>query len=415
MAESLPTKRQCPCKYFPQCLSSFTAAEYGDLHSLSRKPEVALRRCPGGYTPLHYAAQHGHAAATAMLLGMGSDVDGRPGSSGSNPSSEEEVRWCGATPLHRASFSGAVAAIQVLIQFRGSAPSLQQQECDLFARDKSFGDMMTPLHKAAAGGRPLAIQLLLDTLRSRNTNKDSDATCSNHEAFERDEPKITLLRKGLAATDAQGRTPLEVARSIETIQEAKSVKRWNNVAGSLPDWDRCIAILTAAEKEVGLIELCHSTNEINPSQTGAFRVEIPSLPKHLLSADTCLDCGVKAGSCVTASWEAALRSNLALSATEAALSVNGNLELCIECPTSTTKEASSRVKESSKSTPKGFAGNQRSSINSKRNVENPMLGLRCSLCTEVFMALFRGDRGALVCRACSTRQRKETQLLGNSN
>ena len=62
---------------------------------------------------------------------------------------------CGASPLHRASFSGAVATMKLLME----------HEANLMARDTSFGDDMTPLHKATAGGRHLAVQLLMDGLR----------------------------------------------------------------------------------------------------------------------------------------------------------------------------------------------------------------------------------------------------------
>lgn len=141
--------RSCPCKFLSTSLSSFTAAEYGDIHSLSKINDVATRKDDAGYNPLHFTAQFNHVAATALLLQLGCDVDG----SG----------HCGATPLHRAAFSGATAAMKVLLEWKTpgidypqtiaidaevtcsenatasnthtSAMSSKEKRCDLLARD----------------------------------------------------------------------------------------------------------------------------------------------------------------------------------------------------------------------------------------------------------------------------------------
>jgi len=242
--------RSCPCKRVPLYLSSFSAAEHGDVHALLRHEDtVARRQDAGGNTPLHLASQHGHVAATAMLLQAGCDVN---------------AAASGATPLHRASFSGAVSTMRLL---------LEDSRCNLLIQDTSFGDLMTPLHKAAAGGRYLAVQLLVDALESRHS-----------------------LQQGLTALDADGRTPLDVALEKQQIQndEQKCVARWDSVAGATADWDKCVQLLQSAKDKRGFAD-----NKALPE----------SLPKHLVQESGCSDCD-EAGQCRTASWETAFRAAL---------------------------------------------------------------------------------------------------------
>ena len=127
--------RTCPCKLLPQSLSSFTAAEYGDIHYLSKVKDIATRKDDAGYSPLHLSAQFNHVAATVFLLQIGCPVDG-----------VGEF-----TPLHRAAFSGAVAAMKVLLEWNApgnDASTFSDKEtpsrisdstrgkfCDLLARD----------------------------------------------------------------------------------------------------------------------------------------------------------------------------------------------------------------------------------------------------------------------------------------
>src|SRR3569623_1500706 len=167
--------RSCPCKRIPLSFSSFTAAELGDLSSLSRRrprpPHTVVDSA--GNTPLHLAVQHGHVAVTAYLLQQSKLL-------GCNGDGTSIVNAGAATPLHRASFSGACGTMRLL---------MEHPDCNLLARDVSFGDQMTPLHKAASGGRYLAVQLLLQALEERQ-----------------------LLETALSLGDSQGKTPVEVAR-----------------------------------------------------------------------------------------------------------------------------------------------------------------------------------------------------------
>jgi hypothetical protein len=252
----------CPCKRLPLCLSSFTGAEYGDVHSLSRHglKQLALRvDSVTGDTPLHLSAHHGQVAATALLLQAGCNVNGSDKSK--------------STPLHRASFSGAVATMQLL---------LNEPECNLLAQDKSFGDNMTPLHKAAAGGRVMAVQLLIQALKSKG-----------------------LLEKALLTKDATGSSPLQVAMNcLERAEETmSSVARWNELAGGRPDFEMCAQLLRAQQQ---------------PAQ------KPPGVANKAFSFTECIDCDER--NCRTASWESAFRNALFQSTQEALVGVEGKAD-----------------------------------------------------------------------------------------
>lgn len=262
LMSSSSEKRTCPCKNLPLCLSSFTAAEYGDLHTLAKMgPAVADRKDEAGYTPLHLSAQNGHVAATSLLIQMGCSVSDAGG----------------VTPLHRAAFSGATATIRIL---------LQSPDCDLMARDLSFGDEMTPLHKAAAGGRYLAVQLLIEALKDKE-----------------------LLSIALNARDKSDKTPLEVAKYFRKRQdeERQAVARWDQVAGGVADWDKCTELLvlrtTTYKSTSGFraLENQQSTKQL-----------YPPIPAHLTTREGCIDCGNNNdnGVCLTASWQAAFQAAL---------------------------------------------------------------------------------------------------------
>lgn len=184
-------KLTCPCKNARLRLSSYTAAEFGDLHRIVE----ASSRLDNNHTPLQLAAQHGHTAVTAYLLYT------------TTPSLDSLK-----TPLHRACFSGAVSTMRLLLDFANQKQCLEEL---LLAPDKSFGDDRNSLHKAAAGGRYLAVHCLL-------------------------EYDTTLL----SSVDGQGQTARDIAVSLRWRQseESKSVARWNNAAGGPPDWDKCVQV-----------------------------------------------------------------------------------------------------------------------------------------------------------------------------
>jgi hypothetical protein len=153
-----------------------------------------------------------------------------------------------ATPLHRASFSGAISAMQLLLT----------HGANLFTKDTSFGDGRTPLHKAVAGGRPLAVKLLLEAL-SNKSNNGSTRRRGDDNNEEGEEEEKDLLQLALEMKDAYGQTPIELAQhyctQLTTDQieyEKQSVRRWDVVAGGdRADWNACLRLLLEANAEEG--------------------------------------------------------------------------------------------------------------------------------------------------------------------
>jgi hypothetical protein len=333
------------------CLSSFTAAEYGDLQTLSRLgASFAKRIDASGYSPLHLAAQNGHVAVTALLLQLGADVDGKGG--------------CGATPLHRASYSGAVSTMRILLE--------EKWHADILAKDMSFGDEMTPLHKAAAGGRYLAVKLLLDAMRSR-----------------RNFSGLSTLQKGLEALDSVGRTPLDVALELDEnrTEEQQRVRRWDVVARGIADWEQCVQLLRSFENEIHLRD---ESSVESPQSRSSCKSTLPMLPKHLSEGGSCLVCGASDNdNCLTATWEAAFRSALLSSLPDPSRAIE------TESRIQSQEEAHSLVAESmevqflympSEAGDKDCASD---------------FGRACSLCGIRSFALYPSTTGKLVCRSCS--------------
>ena len=398
-----PRRTTCPCKKIPLSLSSFTAAEYGDLASLSKigsRIDVATKRDKGGYSPLHFSAQQNHVAACCLLLNQGCPVDG----------GGYEQGGCGATPLHRASFSGATAAMRVLIEWaagrRDSSNSnininrtgnKDLREALLLARDTSFGDQATPLHKAAAGGRYLAVQLLIDTIREIPVDENR--------------PRSSILQKSLEMKDASNRTPIDVARRYAAMQdtEQQAVARWDEVAGGKADWVKVVKILEHAMPsgpdvddngaKAGSVE--HDQSVLSPDTKKESQTSIlPDVPTFLIQdAKSCLDCGFDdGGNCLTTKWEQdffrALNQSAKMTLDRPAVTVTLEQKnhitnsILIDAPMQNETQASRRSTAMIENPPATEA--------SKSNTSS---STTCGACQRQTVALYP-LHGRLVCKAC---------------
>lgn len=131
----------CPCKLMTSSSSIWTAAETNDFDTISlrisQNNSLVTKLDAYGYTALHYAAQQNHIRIIIFLLSKGCAPD---------------VNSCGATPLHRAAYSGSFEACELLIK----------AGADVNAVDSSYRDLGSPLHKAYSIANVKIVDLLLD-------------------------------------------------------------------------------------------------------------------------------------------------------------------------------------------------------------------------------------------------------------
>lgn len=172
----------CPCKRGSFEGNLWSAAQWGQEERVRHLLSAAHSADPNkvdeeGYTALIFAAQKGHDGVIRALLAAGALVS---------------AGGCGATPLHRAAYSGHTTALRLLL----AAPSARHI---LDARDSSTGDLRTALGKAAWQGHADAVRLLLESgadprIASRNGRTPlQDAEDGGHGAA------AALLRETSAA------------------------------------------------------------------------------------------------------------------------------------------------------------------------------------------------------------------------
>ncbi len=447
-------KKECKCKLLPLSLSANTAAEFGDLASLTHRlssskyqrgqitaPPVVKTPPPSKHngsspstasathtigithntsTPLHLAAQNGHAAITAYLLqnGYGADTGHRrcsgTRSTNTNASSEQMSKQKIPTPLHRACHSGALSSIKLLLE----------NGANDMAIDYSIGDEMTPLHKAVKGGRYLAVALLLDHFKKKVNGNSSENDGMNDEKY---------LIEALEARDKSNRTPLDLALELQSHgeEEVLSVRRWDSVAGGSADWDNCVQLLRDASSSHGGIdnigEFEFSSQrpavEKEKEEDGSRKKNDYYSSKYTLMCN-CNDVG-EGDKCKTLMWESAFNSYLLQSTTalikkrpKEAAKMKTIEPLCVEI-VETDKIQESNVKflnpqENTNTMEIDINTTSPKTVNalgkeSKRNQDvspTTTLGQPCQNCNLNTINLFRSKTGQLVCRKCIKASRR---------
>ncbi|MGH9888923.1 MAG: ankyrin repeat domain-containing protein, partial [bacterium] len=174
------------------------AAEHGDAALtellLKAKADVKATTRVGNYTPLHIAAKSGSATVVKALIKAGSDVNAQTVG--------------GATPVHFAATSGSADAIN----------ALADAKADLNAKEIEWGQ--TPLIFAADANRGTAITALLKrgadgSVRSKSVNlndqaaREQAAVKARNEVYLKYKPKAVRdsITAAMATAAAAGLTP----------------------------------------------------------------------------------------------------------------------------------------------------------------------------------------------------------------
>ena len=353
----------CPCRNLQRKYSLITAAEFGVVSSEHLLSD-ASSKLSSGYSPLHLAAQHNNIESTKLLLTQSNIcVDGIPKSRGG----------CGATPLHRASFSGAYSCMKLLLE----------HGANLFAQDESFGDLMSPLHKAVSAGRYNAVKLILNSVTNESDSK-----------------------RLLQLMDARGRTALNMIQEILSSSESydercRSVARWNQIAGGEPDWNLSLTILKDAHMNLGLPVTFLKVNQSHRISRN------PNSENDPLEFRTSFGIKVRNQICMPCDDEKKTKSFF----------FNGQSPL--QPSDSIMRSESDQVnvankvqwKRNDKKTDKGDPPNASPVEYSKTTKENgnykeksrlsSNTGQRCGICTKLCLVLSRSkDKKTLVCRSC---------------
>lgn len=196
----------------------------------------------GAFTPLHLAAEGGHAAVIVSLLRAGADPHARttPG---------------GTTPLHLAAQAGTAAAVTALLD--GGA--------DLNAREHSWGQ--TPLMFAADHNRVEAVEALLargadpnlmSTVIDWRVRQQEDRAAKQR----RDEVLAAFARAAGKEPEAYHPTPDEVQTAIRAAREAEAPETVEE--DSVDYEERQPTALSYADlvgREGGLTALLHAVRE----------------------------------------------------------------------------------------------------------------------------------------------------------
>ena len=190
-------------------------------HHLQGAPEDLEATDNRGLTPLHVAAETGHAHITAYLLEEGADPESMD-ENGARPLHKAAARnhadvaehlaaagaeinrrdEDGRSPLHVAAREGALEVLELIIQEGGVV-------------DLRDADLSRPLHLAAEQGHADVVQRLLDAGASMDVTNGAGRFPLHLAAQEGHEPIVQLMLANEASLggDHRGETPLHLAAS----------------------------------------------------------------------------------------------------------------------------------------------------------------------------------------------------------
>lgn len=348
------SNRTCTCKLLPWSLSTNTAAEFGDLGSLTTRIAKTSRN-ESIQQPLHLAAQHGHIGVTSYLLENGFHPD-------SGKYDDPNIDEKSATPLHRACFSGAIGCMKLLLD----------KGADLLQKDFSFGDGMTPMHKAVKGGRYFAVAIIIQYCQQQSSRSNS-----------------SLLDKVLNAVDDSNRTPLALAYEMNAKgeEEILSLRRWDVVADGPANFQKCIDII----ENLNFEDSDKSKRENINQSTGVYE----SLSPFCECEDD------DDGTCRTQIWEQAFTKALRQS-TESIVGAAG------EFSSGTAGDDPMMDKNESKAS---IDKKCNADIDTERESKSrDTLGQPCAKCNTSCVVLFRSRQRELLCKKCFRKDKRERKV-----
>lgn len=439
-------------KMLPLTLSTTTAAEYGDLVSLAYRlnkqskksvvPSLLLQQkqqrqhqqqdsspssidfvgiSTNTLTPLHLAAQNGHAAITSYLLQNGYDADLGYTAVNNNTNTKNTHDNTNASPLHRACYSGSLSCIQLLLE----------NGANDMAIDYSIGDEMTPLHKAVKGGRYLAVALLIYHFHQKQHKESKSQSLG--------QPCLHYLQSALEAKDKMNHTPIQLAHKLQSYGEDEilSLRRWDKVAGDTrADFDLCVLLLQYASSS-----MIHSSTKLESESSSTTLIffhlqnEFGKVQSSLASSSlSSLSCNWENKEIIA--WEEGLNKALMQFTSTFMKEITNKtreqqeLEQTIimnnhNCSKNSTSTIASKVylqeedgNDSNKNIVPPPANDKNSNtihqneheleeISSEKNdLKQEVLGQACQACGVITLSLFRFRDGRLVCRKCMKNRKR---------
>lgn len=187
------------------------AARSGDLKMLrlSLKEAGVDDVSPAGWTPAMYAAQNGHIEVLRILLAMGCTC-----SSGGKPQRQDLQKWKGDSPLHLAAEAGHADICSLLVR-AGRVP--------LQARNHAG---LTPLHSSALKGQLVTVKMLM-ALKADPEETERSKMPRNifHMLVANDPEQTACVQWLLGYMMAEEAGPQKVAKLLEHEDRAKGLRR----------------------------------------------------------------------------------------------------------------------------------------------------------------------------------------------